>query len=86
MIKVVDAKYLGAFKASLLFCKKNYTTGESELIQKEIDLEDYLCSKSDFGVFAPLKNVEFFKNFHINSNTLEWENGADIAPERLFEM
>lgn len=43
-------------------------------------------AKKETGVFAPLKNVEFFKNFKLNANTIEWANGADIAPERLYEM
>ena len=48
---------------------------------KKVDLEDELYGE----VFEPLKNKEFFKNFFISHNTVEWENGADFAPEFLFE-
>jgi len=37
-------------------------------------------------VFAPLKEIDFFKRFKINFNTIEWENGADFAPEYLYEL
>ncbi|MCX6277409.1 MAG: DUF2442 domain-containing protein [Bacteroidetes bacterium] len=42
--------------------------------------EDELNGK----VFEPLKNIEYLQNFLIRYNTIEWENGADFAPEFLF--
>jgi hypothetical protein len=36
-------------------------------------------------VFGPLRDVEYFKKFFLDLNTLCWPNGADIAPERLYE-
>lgn len=38
------------------------------------------------GVFSNFSNKEFFKKFFIDLNTLCWPNGADIAPERLYEI
>ena len=38
------------------------------------------------GVFAPLSDIEYFKRFFVDLNTLCWPNGADIAPERLYEQ
>jgi len=47
-----------------------------------VDLENELRGI----IFEPLKNKEFFKNFSIRYNTVEWENGADFAPEYLFSI
>ncbi|MEK6582593.1 MAG: hypothetical protein AABZ25_09435 [Nitrospirota bacterium] len=33
-----------------------------------------------------MKDKKYFKRFFIDLNTLCWPNGADIAPERLYEI
>lgn len=48
-----------------------------------IDLESYTKRS---GVFAALKDKEMFKRVFVDLNTLCWPNGADIAPERLYEI
>lgn len=44
-----------------------------------------LGSHLDKLVFKPLKDIQYFKNFKLNSWTVVWENGADFAPEFLYE-
>lgn len=47
----------------------------------EIDLSDVL----DGSIFEPLCDVEYFKRFSLEGHTLAWPNGADFAPEFLYE-
>lgn len=45
-----------------------------------VDFEKLLNNK----IFEPLKKPENFRNFKLNSWTIEWENGADFSPEFLL--
>ncbi len=49
----------------------------------EIDLSTYLTRGP---VFSALADVDLFKQVRIEGGTLSWPNGADIAPERIYEM
>ena len=70
--RVIEARYVHGFVLWLKF---------SDGAEGEIDLRAEL----DGPIFEPLKNIEFFKQFHIHPDlhTLVWPNEADFAPEFL---
>ena len=39
-------------------------------------------------VFEPLRDPAFFRKVRLNEEwgTIEWPNGADVAPEALYDM
>ena len=72
-LEVTQAKYLNGYRILLTF---------NNGVKKIVDLQNELNGK----IFEPLKNKEKFKKFSIKFNTIEWENGADIAPEYLYQI
>lgn len=71
---VVEAEYIKDYTIKLKF---------NDGSVKIVTLESYVKRG---GVFSRLEDKEFFKKFFIDLNTLCWPNGADIAPERLYEI
>ena len=72
-LEVSKASYLGDYRILLTF--NNDET-------KVVDLQNELNGI----VYEPLRQLDYFKNFQIKYNTIEWENGADYAPEYLYEI
>jgi hypothetical protein len=48
---------------------------------KIFDVKPYL----DTGLFAKLKDENYFKMVKISYDTIEWPNGIDMDPEVLYE-
>lgn len=71
-LEVVKAEYLNDYRIKLWF---------NNQVVKVVDLANSL----NVEVCRPLKDLEYFKRFTIKFNTIEWENGADLAPEYLYE-
>lgn len=72
--RVIEAKHAGDYRIWLKF---------HDGLHGEIDLTDVLRGE----VFESLKTVSEFRKFSIDPlwATLVWENGADLAPESLYE-
>ena len=69
---VVLAKYEGGFRIHFRF---------NDDVQGTVDLESWL----EGPIFEPLKDRCYFERFFIDGGTVVWPNGADIAPETLYE-
>ena len=73
-LEITEAKYLNDFRMLVSF-----NNGESRLF-------DFATIVDRYPIFAPLRDKDTLKQFHI-SDTLEWCNGTiDIAPEYIFEQ
>lgn len=74
ILHVVDAKYERGYVIHLRF---------NDGAEGFVDLADELYGE----MFAPLKGIEKFKAFRVDPelNTIVWENGADLAPEFLYD-
>jgi hypothetical protein len=74
-LHVTEVKYLSAYRLRLS-C--------SDGVCKEVDLKVELYGE----VFEPLKGPAFFQQVAVNpdTNTIEWPNGADFAPEFLSQI
>ncbi len=73
MPRVIDAEYITDYIINVEF--SNGKTGK-------VDLKPFLGN----GIFEPLQDTVYFKKFFVDGWTISWPNGADIAPETLYQM
>ncbi|MFP3874936.1 MAG: DUF2442 domain-containing protein [Thiohalophilus sp.] len=72
--KLKQAKYQGDYRIWLSF---------ADGVEGEIDLSGELWGE----MFEPLNDKEQFSQFELNAElgTITWPNGADFAPEFLYQ-
>ena len=72
--KLTSAEHVSGYRLKLTF---------EDGREGVLDLEDQLWGE----VFEPLRDLEQFKDFRIDTDlhTIVWRNGADLAPEYLYE-
>ena len=70
--KVQKVEYFAEYKLVISF---------ADGTRKLIDLKEELWG----DIFEPLKDVEYFKIVYADGTSIAWNNGADFAPEFLYE-
>lgn len=70
--RVVQAAHEGGHRIRLTFNDGTYGV---------VDFASWLSGP----VFEPLQDIGYFKRFFLDGGTVAWPNGADIAPETLYE-
>ena len=69
---VIRAQYRGEYRIHLVF---------NDGLESTVDLSPLL----DGPIFEPLKDPAHFRRFFLEGGTVTWPNGADVAPETLYE-
>jgi hypothetical protein len=70
---VVHAEHRRGFRVHVCFNDGSENT---------IDFEPWL----EGPMFEPLRDLTYFCRFFVDGGTVIWPNGADIAPETLYEV
>ena len=73
MLRVIDVDYIRNYELLVTF---------SDGSKKIVNLEPYLTGE----VFGELLDKEKFVQYGLTRATIEWANGADLAPEFLYEI
>ena len=72
--RVTEARYVREYIVFVRF---------QDGVEGEVDLRAQLYGE----IFEPLKTMDYFRQFRVDPDlhTLVWPNGADFAPEFLYE-
>ncbi len=73
MLRVIDVDYIKNYELLITF---------SDGIKKIVNLKPYLTGE----VFGELMDLDKFIQYGLTAVTIEWANGADLAPEFLYEV
>ena len=73
MLKVIDADYIKDYELLLTF---------NNGCRKKANLQPYLTGE----VFGELLDRDKFIQYGLTGYTIEWANGADLAPEFLYDI
>lgn len=73
MLRVVDVDYIKDYELLITF---------NDGIRKRVDLRPYLSGE----VFGELLDKDKFIQYGLTRTTIEWANGADLAPEFLHDI
>lgn len=71
--QVIEARYVSGYRIEL-----HFNTG----LRKVVDFSRWLGGP----VFEPLRKQSEFRKFFLAGGSVCWPNGADIAPETLFQV
>src|SRR5690349_9845665 len=69
---IMNAEYHGDFRIRVTF---------NDGTQEVLDFGQWL----DGPIFQPLKDRQYFRRFFVEGGAITWPNGADIAPETLYD-
>lgn len=69
--KAIDVKVLKNYELEILFDNNE---------KKIFDVKPYF----KFKIFKELKDMDKFNTVKISGLSIEWENGADICPDELY--
>lgn len=72
MLRVIDVDYIKDYELLITFNNSR---------KKRVDLKPFLTGE----VFGELLDKSKFIQYGLTRNTIEWANGADLAPEFLYE-
>lgn len=73
MLRVIDVDYIKDYVLLVTF---------NDGSKKNVDLQPYLIGE----VFGELLDKNKFIQYGLTRTTIEWANGADLAPEFLYEI